>query len=138
MSCGKIYSSKDTNKISLVINKKNTDISIIDHLRIWDWLKSNLTSEYLQNNFELSLVVKRKVISCNIKDDKTEVVGTYPYYHPFALFEKLWAYLKVAKLNPKKLRSEQEDLFWNLIYRFSSDNVDHNFIIPYAEDSNHV
>lgn len=37
-------------------------------------------------------------------------------------------------LDPKRVRLERPQLFWNLVYRFTLDDLDFTFMLPYKDE----
>jgi len=43
-------------------------------------------------------------------------------------------YSNLIRINPLKLRMEQKELFWNMVYYFNSNDFNYTFLLPYQDD----
>ena len=134
--CKISYKSKETKEIVSKIVDKSRVMPHEDQILAESKLIKICPKEgdNQKHNFNIWLEVSRKPTALMKSGEKSEPVGKFEYYPPFTLFDKIWGYIKNGILIPQRLRRDKEDLFWNLIFRFRSDQIDYRFILPYEKD----
>lgn len=135
-TCNARFKSREAKDIASRIANKSRELSVLDQLTVEEeeMKRCPNSKQNSKHEFRIWLEARRKVDTLIKSGEKTEIVGNFDYYPPFTLFDKLWKYIKNEVIIPQQLRRDNECLFWNLLFRFKSDQIDYRFMLPYEKD----